>query len=54
MIQHIREIDNVRVNALSKRSNYETYLKIIKSMLIKIKENLKLTKATKENENIIS
>ena len=54
MIKYIREINNVEINALNKRSDYESHSKIIKSMLTKKGEHLKLTKIIKENVDIIN
>ena len=54
MIQYIKEIDNVEINALSKRSNYKIYSKVIKFILIRKKEHLRLTEITEKNVNIIN
>ena len=52
-IKHIKEKQNVRADALSRKSNYKTDKFILKQLLTKKNEALKLTKCSEDPKRII-
>ena len=53
VIKYILEKNNIEVDALNRRSDYEVYFKLFKLLLRKEGQDLRIIEAIKENEDII-